>query len=439
MKKSYFRYRIAQTGLLLIMGFFFISFINLEKTTLPLLNNNQLSAQNDVIESSVTNVTFYSKSLKEERNVQVYLPEGYDIKSNKQYPVIYFLHATAQNSYSEESLFAIFDKLIKNKTISPVIIVKPDGNGPVWGFSYFSNSALNGNYEDYIVKDLVEFIDSTYHTIALRHKRAIMGWSAGGSCAMRTALKHPDIFCAVASHSGRLDMSTHSLYIPGILSENGGTPVSSFKPDAGPISLGIFTMARVFSPNPDNPPYFVDFPIDSIGNFIDSVWNRWLSNDCSFLAGKISKNDDLAIYFDCGRQDETMAYPFNTSFADSLDKLGLPCKFESFDGGHYDRYSRYPVGLAFLDSVMNSRNTERDSWTFKNPMPTGRGFTSGAVVDEKIFIIGGFPNHNSLTAANEMYDPATNSWTVMSEMPEDHFSLAAAIFHRIAFSASSPV
>ena len=80
-----------------------------------------------------------------------------------------------------------------------------------------------------------------------------------------------------------------------------------------------------------------------------------------------------------------------------------------------------------------SRNTERDSWTFKNPMPTGRGFTSGAVVDEKIFIIGGFPNHNSLTAANEMYDPATNSWTVMSEMPEDHFSLAAAIFHRIAF------
>lgn len=288
-----------------------------------------------------------------DREVQIYLPQGYDQESTLRYPVIYFLHGTTQNSFSEDPLFSIFNSLISSKTISPVIMVKPDGSCPPWEGSYFTNSALYGNFEDYIVYDLIEFTDSAYNTIASRDKRAIMGWSAGGGCAMKTALKHPDIYCGVVSHSGRLDMRTHSLYIPGILSENGGAPVSSFNPNAGPMSLGVFTMAGAFSPNLNNPPYFVDFPLDSMGNFIDSIWNRWLVHDCSALARKISKEDDLAIYFDCGTYDETLAYDFNTSFADSLDKMGLHYKFQSYSGGHYDRYNRYPIGLAFLDSIMH--------------------------------------------------------------------------------------
>ena len=112
-------------------------------------------------------------------------------------------------------------------------------------------------------------------------------------------------------------------------------------------------MATAFLPNLKNPPYFVDFPFDGYGNFIDTIWNGWLINDYSFLAKSISKKDDLAIYFDCGTYDEEAMYPFNTSFADSLDILGLPYNFQSYSGGHYDRDSRYPFGLAFLDSVMN--------------------------------------------------------------------------------------
>jgi len=304
-------------------------------------------------QENVKSLTFYSKSLKMDRKVEVFLPENYNENESVRYPVIYFLHGTAQNSFSEGNLLYIVKKLINSKTISPVIIVKPDGSCSSWGDSYFMNSALNGNFEDYLVNDLVEYIDSAYRTIASRDKRAIMGYSAGGSDAMRTALKHPDIYCGAVSHSGRLNMSSHSLYIPGVLSENGGSPVDSFRPNAGPMSKGVFTMAAAFSPNLNNPPYFVNFPFDSNGNYIDSIWNRWLLNDCSFLAKKISKKDDLAIYFDCGTNDETMAYPFNTSFADSLKKIGLPHQFQSYSGGHYDRDSRYPIGLAFLDSVMN--------------------------------------------------------------------------------------
>lgn len=299
------------------------------------------------------NLKFYSKSLKMDREVQIYLPQGYDQEVNTRYPVVYFLHGNSQNCYSEDQLFPIFNNLIDSKTISPVIIVKPDGSCPPWDISYFINSELYGNFEDYLVGDLTEFIDSAYKTVASRDMRAIMGYSAGGYCAMKSALKHPDIYCAVVSHSGRLNMSSHSLYIPGILSENGGAPVSSFNPKAGPMSTGIFTMAGALSPNLNNPPYFVDFPLDNMGNLIDSVWNRWLVHDCSALARKKSKEYKLAIYFDCGIYDETLAYDFNTSFADSLDKLAFHYEFQSYSGGHYDRYNRYPVGLAFLDSVMH--------------------------------------------------------------------------------------
>ncbi|MFO7670349.1 MAG: alpha/beta hydrolase-fold protein [Bacteroidales bacterium] len=372
-------------------------------------------------QGTVTNIKFYSHSLEMERNIQVYLPEGYNEQDAVTYPVVYFLHGADQNSASNPVLFTIFNNLIKNQMIMPCIIVKPDGNCPPWGRSYYSNSELYGNFEDYIVYDLTAYIDSAYNTISSREKRAIMGYSMGGYGAMKLALKHPDIFCGVAAHSGPLNMRMCSQYIPSVLSENGGAPVSGYKPDAGPWTYGAFAIAGALSPNLNHPPYYVDFPLDSMGNWIDSVWNRWSAENCPFLAAELTEADDLAIYFDCGEQDEVLSYAFNTSFADSLDQLGIPYEFQSFTGGHYNQLStRFPIALQFLDSVMNPDEIEADTcvWTFKTAMPTGRGFTSGAVVDGKIYMIGGFPTHNSVTQANEMYNPATDTWVPMAGMPE---------------------
>jgi S-formylglutathione hydrolase FrmB len=305
-------------------------------------------------QGTTSNIHFYSNALKMECNVQIYLPEGYNEQDSIRYPVITYLHGAGQNSTSESGLISILNDLIGSSAICPVIVVKPDGRAGPWDRSYFTNSELYGNFEDFIVYDLVEFIDSAYNTIASRDKRAIMGWSMGGYGAMKCALKHPDIYCGVVSHSGMLDMIMCSQYVPFILTENGGAPVCAYDPNAGPLSYGAFAIAGAFSPNLDNPPYFVDFPLDSMGNWIDSVWNRWSVQNCPSLARNISEQDDLAIYFDCGTQDETLAYAFNTSFADSLDKLGLTYEFQSYTGGHYDRNTRYPVGLRFLDSDMNT-------------------------------------------------------------------------------------
>ncbi|MFH1320083.1 MAG: hypothetical protein ABII90_05445 [Bacteroidota bacterium] len=80
--------------------------------------NEFLSDRSVTEKGSIVNLTFYSKSLKMDRAVQIYLPQGYDQKSTLRYPVIYFLHGAGQNSYSEDQLFLILNTLISGKTIS---------------------------------------------------------------------------------------------------------------------------------------------------------------------------------------------------------------------------------------------------------------------------------------------------------------------------------
>jgi S-formylglutathione hydrolase FrmB len=306
-------------------------------------------------QGTVSNVTFYSKSLKKDRAVQIYLPQGYNQQNTVKYPVIYFLHGAGENHTSYTELFGILNNLIGNKLISPVIVVKPDGSIGPWAGSYFTNSELYGNFEDYIVFDLVEFIDSAYNTFSSRENRAIMGHSMGGYGAIKLALKHPDTYCGVVSHSGPLDFNHFSDWIPKVLSENGGVPVRVFVPsDERVMTLIFYSMAGAFSPNINSSPYPVDFPLDSLGNWIDLIWNRWLLHNPVLLARNINKDTSLAIFFDCGLQDEWGLYPFSTAFADSLDKLGLVYEFQSFNGGHYNQFTqRARIAFEFLDSVMN--------------------------------------------------------------------------------------
>ncbi len=86
--------------------------------------------------------------------------------------------------------------------------------------------------------------------------------------------------------------------------------------------------------------------------------------------------------------------------------------------------------MLLLSGLINLSSAQNDEWTLKTPMPTARGFTSGAVVDGKIYVIGGFPTHTSVTQVNEMYDPATDEWTKMEDMPEGRCAHAACTYNR---------
>jgi len=324
-------------------------------------------------QGTLINDSFYSTSLTETRMVNVYLPAGYNpADTTERYPVVYFLHHAGGTQNSSGYIISILNSLIQNNTIDPLIVVKPDGSVGPWLGSMYTNSEMYGPFEDYIVYDLVSYIDSTYNTIKNRNKRCIMGPSMGGYGSMKLLLKHPDIFKAVAAHSGALNPdSVTSLYISEMLIENGGS--GPFSPNAGFFSLVMFTMAGAFSPNfvnPQYPQYNVDLIVDNNGNIIDSTYAKWFLNTASYLATQFSQDSTYAIYFDHGLQDEIAPFQSSSMFADELDTLGISYTFESYTGGHSNQLpSRFPISLAFLDSTMKSNPTTinagnvSDTWT----------------------------------------------------------------------------
>ena len=72
-----------------------------------------------------------------------------------------------------------------------------------------------------------------------------------------------------------------------------------------------------------------------------------------------------------------------------------------------------------------------DSWTTLEPMPTARDMFGVAVIDRKIYAIGGYPVYNGSTLAigtNEMYDPTTDTWTTKTPMPTARVGFGIAVY-----------
>jgi hypothetical protein len=85
--------------------------------------------------------------------------------------------------------------------------------------------------------------------------------------------------------------------------------------------------------------------------------------------------------------------------------------------------------LTGLSGITSISLAQVNPWTFKNPIPTPRGFTGGAVVDGKIYVIGGFPSHYDVTGVNEMYDPELDTWTEMDSLPVKRCAHATCAFN----------
>lgn len=81
--------------------------------------------------------------------------------------------------------------------------------------------------------------------------------------------------------------------------------------------------------------------------------------------------------------------------------------------------------LVALPNIETVRAAE-DSWTIMEPMPTARNGFGVAVIDGKIYTIGGSDGNNLGT--NEMYDPKTDTWTTKKPMPTPRNAGAIAVY-----------
>lgn len=79
----------------------------------------------------------------------------------------------------------------------------------------------------------------------------------------------------------------------------------------------------------------------------------------------------------------------------------------------------YAIGGSDGDSQLDTNemyDPETDTWVSKQPMPTARSRFGITVFENKIYVIGG-ANASMFTDANEVYDPATDTWEIKASMP----------------------
>ena len=143
---------------------------------------------------------FFSPAVGRPMKFDIVLPPGYQ-GNDEHYPVLYLLHGYMQNyTIWGRNLGAAFYA----RNLGDLILVLPDG-GNTWFVNYaVSDDGQRNNWEDYLVEDLVQHIDSNYRTIASREGRAIAGLSMGGYAAFTLALRHPEMFISMGSTSGAL-------------------------------------------------------------------------------------------------------------------------------------------------------------------------------------------------------------------------------------------
>ena len=290
---------------------------------------------------------FYSEALQVDCGYTIHLPEGYD-DSDEHYPTLYFLHGFGANHYlMYGEIHDIMDSLVSLDQVDPFIIVRHDGSASPYLGSFYTNSALYGDFEDYIMYDLLEHIDNTYRTINHRLYRGIGGHSMGGYGATKLGIKYYDLFGSISSHSGALVFDNLTDLIPDLMDETSWNPLNLFMPTNGFVSLFMFGASGAFSPTLDLPPWYVDLPIDYNGDVIQSVWELWMPHDPQRIAQEsINVLPLLDYYLDCGDQDEYFLQEHAMDFHAFLDSLNFDHEYHIYSGYHWtDINSRYAFSL----------------------------------------------------------------------------------------------
>ena len=304
------------------------------------------------------------------RRVPVYLPPGY-YDGDTRYPSAYVLTGFTgrgtmllNDAAWDETIAQRMDRLIAEGKVRPMILVMPDCFTRIGGSQYLNSPAV-GRYEDHVVSELVTYVDQNYRTLAERDHRAVVGKSSGGYGAVMLALRHPDVFGLMASHSG--DMYFEYCYKPDIvcavraLKKFGGLdkfwndfPTLRPKDRDFSATLNIIAMAACYSPNP-NAPHGFDLPFDTeTGELREDVWARWLEWDPVRLVDQYA--DALRslrlIYLDAGLRDEFNLQYGARIFCQRLKARGIPFVHEEFDDGHMNIQYRYDNSLKALSDAI---------------------------------------------------------------------------------------
>ncbi len=283
-----------------------------------------------------------------DRDVLVVLPPDYASHPDRRYPVVYALHGYSIGA--EQWIKEIHvPQTIENafaKGAREMIVVLPDSK-TVYGGSMYSGSPTVGDFETFIYRDLVHYIDAHYRTISDRLSRGLVGHSMGGYGASRIGMKHADVF-------GALYMMSPCCMSPRAGDQIDPTALSKLEAikapaDAAELSFmekATLATAAAWSPDPKNPPLYLDLPVKD-GVIQPDVLAKWTANaPLAFVdqyIGNLRRYTAIAI--DVGDQD---GLRFDArKLHDILDSYGIKNSFEVYPGTHVSN-----VAFRFQDHVL---------------------------------------------------------------------------------------
>ena len=279
-----------------------------------------------------------------DRYVSIYLPAGYKSNPKKRYPVVYFLHGYTDDDakfygFSKHwmNIVPILDTVFGTGKVREMIVVTPNAYNRFQG-SMYSNSITTGNWEDYVAKELVAFMDSHYRTIATAAGRGLCGHSMGGYGALRIGEKYPSVFSSIYLLSPCcLNSGPPLTTIPiSYLKADSIRTIEEFqKADFGVKAL--FASGAAWSPNPENPPFYLDLPVKN-GEIQRNVEMKWVANrPLNSIDQYISNLKELkGIAFDAGARDQGIAASIRTLDGE-LNRNKVKHIFEIYEGDHINR------------------------------------------------------------------------------------------------------
>ena len=270
-----------------------------------------------------------------DRDVFVFLPPSYAKEKRRRYPVVYALHGYSIGAeqwtreihvpQTIEGAFALGAK--------EMIVVVPDSK-TLHNGSMYSSSATVGDFENFIARDVVAYIDQHYRTIPNRMSRGLVGHSMGGYGATRIGMKHSDVFgslyimspCCLSSRIFVTQNSDLAKILAAVK-----TPEESAKLSFP--ARATLASAAAWSPNPANPPLYLDLPVKD-GEMQPAVVAKWAANaPLSFIDQYISSlRQYRGIALDVGDQD--VLREDTAKLYDVLDRYGISNSFEEYQGTH---------------------------------------------------------------------------------------------------------
>lgn len=302
------------------------------------------------------------------RTLYAYLPAEYDRKPGARFVQLWDLAGFTCAGPAHvgwkgfgENVPERLDRLIHTGEMGPAIVLFPDCYTRLGGNQYINSSAV-GRYADYLVRELVPFVDRELRTLGAREHRGVFGKSSGGYGAMVHGMRYAKTWGAVANHSG--DAYFDLVYrtdFPNVANElaRHGYRVDRFlkhfralnKPSGGEIhALMAICMAATYDPDPGAPLGF-RLPFDPYTCEVDEKrWRKWLRHDPINMVGryKAALKSLRGLFIDCGDRDQYHIHFGARILSRKLGEHGVRHTYEEFPDNHSGVDYRLDRSLPFL-------------------------------------------------------------------------------------------